>query len=70
MKYQIKFTREWATYVTIDAESEDKAQEIFNSMLDNGDVYELELKQNQIESEDIQWIRPLPTTFQIPKKYL
>lgn len=68
MKYQIKYTREWATYVTIDAESEDKAQEIFNTMLDNGNVYEEELDQCNIESEDIQWIRPLPTTFTIPAK--
>jgi hypothetical protein len=68
MQYEIKYKREWVTYVIVDAESEDKAQEIFNSMLDNGDVYDIELDQCNIVSENIESINPLPIKFKIPAK--
>ena len=59
MQYEIKYKREWVTYVTIEAESEEKAHEIFNTMLDNGDVYDIELDQCNIVSENIESIDKL-----------
>ena len=68
MQYEIKYKREWFTYVTIEAESQDEAQEKFNEMLDNGDVYDIELDQCNIVSENIESINPLPIKFKIPAK--
>jgi len=45
MQYEIKYKREWFTYVEIEASSQDEAQDKFNKMLENGDVYDIELDQ-------------------------
>jgi hypothetical protein len=68
MQYEIKYKREWFTYVTIEAESQDEAQQKFNEMLDNGDVYEIELDQCNVQSEGIVSIVPITYKFTIPAK--
>jgi len=61
MQYEIKYKREWFTYVEIEASSQDEAQDKFNKMLENGDVYDIELDQCNVQSEGIVSI--IPTTF-------
>jgi len=68
MQYEIKYKREWFTYVTIEAESQDEAQEKFNEMLDKGDVYDIELDQCNVQSEGIVSIVPITYKFTIPAK--
>lgn len=59
MKYEIKYKREWFTYVTIDANSQDEAQEKLNEMLEDYSFYEEELNQSNVESEGIVSITKL-----------
>ncbi len=68
MHYEIKYKREWVTYVTIEAESQDEAQEKFNEMLDDCSFYEKELEQSNVESEGIVSIIPFTYKFTIPAK--
>ena len=60
MKYEIKYKREWFTYVTIEAESQDEAQEKLNEMLEDYSLYEMELDQSNVDSEGIVSITKLP----------
>ena len=60
MKYEIKYKREWFTYVTIEAESQDEAQEKLNEMLEDYSLYEMELDQANVDSEGIVSITKLP----------
>jgi len=59
MQYEIKYKREWFTYVTIEAESQEEAQEKFNEMIDDYSLHEQEQEQSNVESEGIVYIMPI-----------
>lgn len=50
-KYQISMNRTWTTWFEIDAQSQEEAEQIFKTMMDDQSLYEEELNQLNVTQE-------------------
>lgn len=50
-KYQIAMNRTWTTWFEIDAQSQEEAEQIFKTMMDDQSLYEEELNQLNVTQE-------------------
>jgi len=51
--YNIKQTRTYVTRVTIEAESKDEAEKKYESLVEDGTIYQLELEQMEIRDDKV-----------------
>lgn len=53
-KFRVKQERTYTTWLTIEADSKENAEEIYLKMVDDGTAYSLELEQMNVGDEDYE----------------
>ena len=55
--YQVKFVREYVTFVTIQANDLDEAEKKMDELISEGIIYDMELEQMNVRNEEYSIIK-------------